>query len=222
MSDTPRAPLPGNEMASSRYQDYVIRAGKFIGRFEDMYRNSAEIPWHQDETANAIFSDLTVAILRRRDVLSLLDVGCGLGYMAERLRCEIPGLEQVFGLDISETAIRRASEMFPQIRFLAGTLDSLGEDARFDAVVSKDVLWYVLDNVAGYLGRLVQHSSRWVYLGQSFPESRPFYGDDRFPNGDALLEYLAELGHRVVYSIVERDAAYGGREYVHALIDTTT
>ena len=41
-----------------RNQDYVIKNGKFIGQFEQMYRESSEIPWHQDETSHAVFSNM--------------------------------------------------------------------------------------------------------------------------------------------------------------------
>jgi len=208
---------------STRYQDYVIRDGKFVGQFEDMYQNAAEIPWHQDETVNAIFSNLTVAILKRRSVSSLLDVGCGMGYMAARLKSEIPGLTRVVGLDISPTATAKAAAMFPDIEFRAGTLgtDASGGGETFDVVVSKDVLWYVLDDLEGYVAKLAGKSRKWVYIGQSFPERKPFLGMEILPDAQALLNFLVGEGYTLAYSLVERDAAYGGREYVHALIEVS-
>lgn len=203
---------------SDRYQDYVIRDGGYVGCFEEMYRNSAEIPWHQDETANAIFSDLTIAILRKRRVASMLDVGCGLGYMTARMKSEIPSLERIVGLDISETAITRARQMFAGIDFRAGSLDAVDAVPDFDVVVSKDVIWYVLDDLPSYLAQLARRSTRWVYIGQSFPELRPFFGDHLLPDAAALLDYVCALGYTIEYSAVERDAGYGGREYVHAVI----
>lgn len=210
------------QSACIRYQDYVIKEGRYIGRFEEMYRNSSEVPWHQDQTVNAIFSDLTVAILRYRQVTSLLDVGCGLGYMANRLYQEIPQLSggRVVGLDVSPTAITTAQTMFPHIEFYVGTLNELATNEKFQVVVSKDVLWYVLDDLPGYLQALASRSSNWVYIGQSFPENRPFYGEDVLPDAEGLCTWLEQHGHRIVYSVVERDVAYGGREYVHILIDT--
>jgi len=221
MSEPKHSDPEADSMTSTRYQDYVIRDGKYIGRFEDMYRNAKEVPWHQDETVSAIFSDLTVVILKHRHIRSLLDVGCGMGYMAERLRRELPGLNRVVGLDISETAVACAAEMFPDIEFVAGTLDNLSLEDRFDVVVSKDVLWYVLDNLPSYLAGLALRSSRWVYLGQSFPDKRPFYGEEILPNAQSLLAYLEKQGYSVVYSLVERDAAYSDREYAHALIEVS-
>lgn len=210
-------------MQSTRYQDYVIADGKYIGKFEDMYKNSAEVPWHQDKTVNAIFSDLTVAILKRHPINSLLDVGCGMGYMAARLKSEIPGLTRVVGLDISATATAKAAAMFPDIEFRAGTLDTdlAGGGETFDVAVSKDVLWYVLDDLKGYVAKLAGKSRRWVYIGQSFPEIKPFLGMEILPDAQALLNLLVSEGYTLVYSLVERDAAYGGREYVHVLIEVS-
>ncbi len=36
---------------SDDYHDYVIKDGKYIGLYEDMYKYSKEIPWHQDKMA---------------------------------------------------------------------------------------------------------------------------------------------------------------------------
>ena len=188
-----------------------------------MYRNSVEVPWHQDQTVNAVFSDHTVTLLRRLKPKSLLDVGCGLGYMAMRLKCEIPQLSRVVGLEVSETAVVSASKMFPEIEFFAGTLQTCSPSCEggglFDVVISKDVLWYVLDDLAGYLAALVSRSCRYVYIAQSFPENRPFLGEDILPDASGLLHFVELQGYRVSYFLVERDAEYDNREYAHLLIE---
>ena len=204
---------------SRHYQDYVIRDGKYIGQFEEMYRNSAEIPWHQDLTVDAVFSDLTVAILRRRPIHSLLDVGCGYGFMTNRLPTSVPGLRRVVGLDVSATAVETARRKFPELEFRVGTIDDVPASERFDAVVSKDVLWYVLANLTGYLAALAARSDRYVYVGQSFPERVPFLGDDVLPDAARLFEVIDASCGPIVYSVVERDAEYGGREYAHAVVE---
>ena len=60
-----------------------------------------------------------------------------------------------------------------------------------------------------------------MYIGQSFPEQRPFLGDDILPNAAALRLYVENLGYRVEYSLVERDAEFKNREYIHLLIEVT-
>lgn len=213
--------MPADEQQpfSRNYRDYVIQDGKFVGRFDDMYRHSSEVPWHQDETVDAVFSDISVAILRRLQARSLLDVGCGLGYMTARLHRELVGLERTVGVDVSETAVAQARSVFSGIEFVAGTIDSAPIEGRFDLVVSKDVLWYVIHQLDNYLAALAARSQKWIYLGQSFPETNPYYGDDVLPNAGALFRWLAERGYNVVYSVLERDARLGGREYAHAVIE---
>jgi hypothetical protein len=80
------------------------------------------------------------------------------------------------------------------------------------------VLWYVLDGLDDYLNALVAKSSRYVYIGQSFPATKPYYGEDVLPNATGLIDLLGRSGFEVVYQIVERDAFYGNREYAHALL----
>lgn len=209
-----------SDKINTRYQDYVIRDGLFIGQFEEMYRNSAEVPWHQDQTVQAVFSDHTVTLLHRLHPKSMLDVGCGLGYMASRLKSEIPELSRVIGLEVSETAVEKARNMFPEIEFHSGTLAGWKEEREpFDVVISKDVLWYVLDDLPGYLAALVKRSRQWVYIGQAFPQNRPFLGEDILPDASGLLNLVESQGYHVRYFLVERDAEYDNREYAHLLIE---
>jgi hypothetical protein len=44
---------------STDYHDYVFREGRLAGEFEEMYRNSAIAPWHQNEQENWIDVRLT-------------------------------------------------------------------------------------------------------------------------------------------------------------------
>jgi len=114
----------GDDMAkaSKRYQDYVIKGGRLIGDFDGMYRNSSEVPWHQDKTVNSVFSDHTVTLIRRLSPSSVLDVGCGLGYMLNRLMQEVTDIKKAVGLEISESAVMKARGMFPDIEFIVGTV----------------------------------------------------------------------------------------------------
>ena len=86
-------------------------------------------------------------------------------------------------------------------------------------VISKDVLWYVLDDLGGYLSRLVDSSKRYVYIGQSFPEQRPFLGEQHLPNAASLSAFVEQQEHRVIDFLVERDAEYSNHKYAHLLIE---
>lgn len=109
---------------STDYHDYVFKDGKLIGKFEEMYRFSSEIPWHQDKTAYDVFSDIDIAILRQHKYESICEIGCGLGYFSNRLHTELDsgGRPLVTGVDISQIAVEKARRKFPEISFIVGDL----------------------------------------------------------------------------------------------------
>ena len=74
---------------SRDYHDYVFKNGKLVGKFDEMYKNSSEIPWHQDETAYRVFSEIDIAILKQYEYESVCEIGCGFGYFTNRLHEEL-------------------------------------------------------------------------------------------------------------------------------------
>jgi len=119
---------PAN-LSGKDYRDYVIKDGKLVGKFEEMYREAEQAPWHQNETAYAVFFNLDVEILKSwKEFLrieSILEVGCSLGYFTQRLKLEA-GFEHVAGLDISETAAQKARDLFSEagVNFFVGDIAS--------------------------------------------------------------------------------------------------
>lgn len=66
--------------------------------------------------------------------LSVLDVGCGLGEFTAALAA-VQTANRVTGVELSERAVRRASEGKPGIHFPVGALPDLAlPDATFDVV----------------------------------------------------------------------------------------
>jgi len=67
------------------YQDYVIKDGRFIGEFEEMYRDF-EDPWEQSERERyAIEKIIGLEILSKYGHRKPLEYGCGLGFYTNRL-----------------------------------------------------------------------------------------------------------------------------------------
>lgn len=192
-----------------RYQDYVIKNGKFIGKFDEMYRNSAEVPWHQDETSMGLYADLDVAIISYMNRLcrfdSIADIGCGLGYMTQRIASEAAVDAQVSGFDISRTASDAAATLVPGVRF--HELDILQDlpsyyAHQFDLTVCIELHWYALDNLEIFRNNIGLLSSRFIYIRQSLPALNCYHGDDIFPDIDSLSrfwtsEYTAVLENRL-------------------------
>ena len=222
MSDTTTRCI---KMHSRDYHDYVIKDGKLIGEFDSMYRHSDGIPWHQDQTAYSIFSDIDLAILNhfryRLGFRSLLEVGCGLGYFTNRLQESFGNDVVVSGLDVSDSAVKKASNMFPDIDFMVADLVKENVKSlrnKYDVVMEKEVLWYVLDDIDLFFSNMRNLSNRYFYISQSFPESKKFLGCDVFHNANELVEYISNR-FTLIHSAVERDPGFGGRELVHILAE---
>ena len=105
------------------YQDYVIKDGKFIGKFEEMYRDYDD-PWHQIGEADISYSKHdTIHTINRFGLKNVIEVGCGLGYFTNRLS-RFCSNTRFTGLDISETAIAKARLAFPTLSFETGGCES--------------------------------------------------------------------------------------------------
>jgi SAM-dependent methyltransferase len=212
-------------MKSTNYQDYVIKNGRFVGRFEEMYSECQEIPWHQDETAIAIFTDLDLSILRhmnaRHSFERVADIGCGLGYVTARIKAEVlRAKDAMTGFDVSSSAVMKARRMFPGICFESLDITKpISPDLHgiFDLVICKECHWYVLNHLEQFRSNLLKMSKRWVYLVQSFPEKKPYLGMDKFPTPEAFINYWTEVGHSA-YHLIEWDSLYGGRPLVHLFL----
>ena len=61
------------------YQDYVIRDGKFIGKFEEMYQDCDDT-WYQSSMTETSYSRCnTINTIQRYKLSNVLEIGCGLG-----------------------------------------------------------------------------------------------------------------------------------------------
>ena len=84
--------------------------------------------------------------------LELIDIGCGAGWMCERLL----NYGRVTGTDLADEVLKRAKDRLPQVCFVAGDFFELQfEDAHFDVAVVLEVLSHVTDRPA-FLRRIAR------------------------------------------------------------------
>lgn len=76
---------------------------------------------------------LVAYFLKKRRPLQILEVGCGNGWLCNQLS-KIPEAS-ITGIDINETELRQARNVFPTLRFLLCDLQEEMMKERFDAIV---------------------------------------------------------------------------------------
>jgi 2-polyprenyl-3-methyl-5-hydroxy-6-metoxy-1,4-benzoquinol methylase len=114
-------------------------------RLEMAYRLAD--PWNMESDLERFRFERTNQLVANNfaGTQSLLELGCGEGHQSEYFQriCT-----EVYGVDVSGTAIGRAQARLPQGRFAAGDIFAQPwgrERGRFDLVVACEVLYYVAD-----------------------------------------------------------------------------
>jgi trans-aconitate 2-methyltransferase len=115
------------------------------------------MPWDPDqylkfkEQRFAPFEDLCT-LIKRRDGLSVIDLGCGTGELTKRLADELT-TSTVTGIDSSENMLEQATGLTREgLSFSQGTVESV--TGRWDLVISNAVLHWV-DDHTGLIPQLV-------------------------------------------------------------------
>ncbi|MEP7311038.1 MAG: class I SAM-dependent methyltransferase [Pseudomonadota bacterium] len=104
-------------------------------------------PWNMESDLERFRFERTNAIIQRQwpGLGSILELGCGEGHQSAYLKhC----CTDLYGVDVSATAVQRAGLRLPQARFAAGDIFAQpwgGEEGRFDLVVACEVLYYISD-----------------------------------------------------------------------------
>jgi len=188
---------------STDYHDYVFRDGKLVGEFEEMYRNSAITPWHQDEQADWIDVRLTKELLKDLGKFDEIhDLGCGTGhYLNIMAQYCLSNNGRSYGYDISKTACERATKQFTSSTFRVTdfTVDISKYEHRSESeeghcsrlFIIRGTLWYVIPK----LQKVIKNLKNMISLGdrllivQNFPPLKDeFVGKDVLPNHHALID----------------------------------
>jgi SAM-dependent methyltransferase len=177
-----------------RYQDYVIKDGKFVGRFEEMYRDHLD-PWEQKKETHATDKVLAVALIQRIGAKTVLEIGCGFGHLTERIR--EAGIT-VVGVDIAPTAIAKARGLYPAASFEVGELMDLERYRRIrpDVIAMSEITWYVLDKLDAFLAflRSELQNTALLHILTIYPPGVQKYGSDYFTNMAGIRRYFGERG----------------------------
>ena len=187
---------------SDDYHDYVIKNGKLIGEFDQMYLKSKNTPWHQDEQKNWLDVRLTIELIKEYGPFDLIsDFGSGYGYflnlIAQYCGTESPVLH---AYDVSKTACRKGSLLFPNTTFQQFDLmaehpdyeieEKRREEKGNNLFILRGTLWYVfpkINNVVRNISSIVNRRDYFL-VSQNFPPlCSNFVGKDIIPEPKTIL-----------------------------------
>ena len=131
-----------------RYQDYVIKDGKFIGEFEEMY-NDFDDPWEQSKEALMPEKNIALSHIKGFKRNRRLELGCGFGIFTNEIN---QVSENTAGYDISLTAINEAKKRYPDIDFQVSKFPDVTSIREYnpDCIIMSELSWYVLDELDSF------------------------------------------------------------------------
>ena len=147
---------------------------------------------------------------------SILEVGCGLGYVVDLIARNNQNLE-VNGSDISKKAIQSAKKKFPQYNFFVNdiTSDKKEIDKKFDIVIFNQILWYILEKLdRSFLNshRILENNG-YLIISQAFFKSEQNYGKD-IVDGFFGLDSIMKSKYNNLFQLKSKTFENSGK-YLH-------
>lgn len=89
---------------------------------------------------NRFLKTLSCIVMSKPEILAILEVGCGNGYLLNYAR-GIRNFSRAEGVDINKTIVEKAKKTYPDLKFFAGSVYGLNyADSEFDLVLACEVL----------------------------------------------------------------------------------
>ena len=203
-------------MKRKSYQDYVIKDGKFVGDFEEMYQ-SFEDPWLQSIDDNILDSRRVIAKnwikrISTKQQVRCCEIGCGFGFITSDLTKE--GINCI-GTDISATAIKKAQNIHAECEFEVANVDDFEfyKKKKINVFLMAEITWYVLPHLKSFLEKIKQMKKETnepiylIHLLTTYADGVQKYGSNYFTDLEGILSYFS-------LNYFEYGYVFGGKEYV--------
>ena len=146
---------------------------------------------------------LAEAVKNIENKKTILEVGCGTGFVLNFLADNLPG-SSLSGFDISSIAIQHARQKFPKHDCTVGDIGSLkfAPEEKYDIVIFNQILWYILENLQTAVfnaGKLLRPGGHLRISMGYLKEQR--YGLDIADGFDGCREFM-EIHHKQLFSLI--------------------
>jgi 2-polyprenyl-3-methyl-5-hydroxy-6-metoxy-1,4-benzoquinol methylase len=171
------------------YHDYVIKDGKFIGKFDEMYSEFND-PWGQSTQPNKYSRMAGIIHIKNFKIRTILECGCGLGYYADWIHRETQIIPK--SVDISSIAIDKAKKLFPHLDFEAVNIcNELTKFKDYDCVLLSEIIWYILPDLKQLFTILEKDfKGKYLLVNQVFYKGTQKYGTDYFTSLKEFTDWV--------------------------------
>lgn len=170
------------------YHDYVIKDGKLVGKFDEMYRLCPN-PWPEteDDLDRLPPSLRTAQIIRDNNHMKVLSAGSGKGLHLNWLQkaCPRTAFE---GFEVSETAVASSMSAYPGISVRQMDIsDFCKYDWDFDLILFREIVWYILPQWEVICSDLLKRcAGRHIIVELSFYDNQK-YGKEYFDGPEDFI-----------------------------------
>lgn len=185
------------DSSSGDYHDYVIKNGKLIGKFEEMYQVCPD-PWPEteDDLNNNPCSHRTRQLIVIHGFKKVLSVGSGKGFHLDWISRSCPNA-RFMGCEVSNTAVEHSRKVYPHIPVRClDVRDFFNYSWDFDLILFREVLWYMLAHWAAICDGLKEN-----YAGKHIVVELSFY--DRQTYGNEFFAGPNEFVNMFPFEIIE-------------------
>ena len=171
------------------YHDFVIKDGKFIGKFDEMYSEFND-PWTQSVQLNKYSRMAGIIHIKNFGIKSVLECGCGLGYYANWIKQETNIIPK--SLDISTVAIDKAKNLFPELDFeVADISTDLEHYIDYECVMLSEIIWYILPDLKKIFRTLENNfKGKYLIVNQVFYKGTQKYGTEYFTSLSEFIQFV--------------------------------
>jgi trans-aconitate methyltransferase len=173
------------------YQDFVIKDGKLVGKFDEMY-SLFDDPWEQsirEEYSHE--KTLGLSIIEKNKFKNVIELGCGHGHYTNKIKKLSPIST---GVDISQTAIDKAKKIYPECNFIVSDITNKNLYKNVDCIMMAEITWYVLEKLKEFKEVISQYKDvMFFHTLVTYPEGVQEYGKEFFTNNNEIMDYFSDI-----------------------------